>query len=560
MSTLLNQFKSPFTLASLMIIGVLVSFLFVTNHTARAEGGEPEPTYTVSLMLKFSEHHPDYTASMFSFTVTGTSASGTPVSRNISLTHYDDTTATADITLPIGSYSIDEVGPAGFTPGQWTVQWSGSGCQNINGPSLSTTLTVTNDQTRNVCRADNQWRPGKLTVEKKFVAAPTSPNPSDFSFVVKQGAEEVYSGQFQAGGIEVKLSVGNYEVIEKDYPNYTTNYSNGCSGTVEQGGSITCTITNTWVGNGTSTPPDAEKGTLVVKKVVIGGNLGADAFSFLINGTATTTFNSTGINTLNNFATGTYSITEVPNSSYQTVYNNCNNINVSAGTTTTCTITNTYISNGGGNTGDDDYRLQGYVWHDNNKDGVWDQGEEPLPGWTVYASSSDTLLSTTTDQNGFYYFHVSEGTWILTEVLQTDWEITHPTPKKYEVIVPEEMELASNLRFPFNLFISIAHAETIIINNDFNFGNVFGGGVGGGGDSSGGGGRGGGGGYTKRSTSPDPTPEVLGESITIVPVGAPATGAGGSATKDLPAVIYLVFALILLREFSNAKKVTIKIR
>lgn len=531
---------------SFLLFAILVCLIFVTYQQAEAQAIPPDPTYPVDLTLKFSDYPPTYTASMFQFAITGTSASGTVVNATVALTHYTDDTATANVNLPIGTYTISEVGPIGFVAGQWTVQWSGYGCVNANGPSLSTTINVTNDQSANVCRADNQWRPGKLLVEKIIQGTTTS--PTNFNFTVTQDSTVVFSGPFESDGINdrIDLATGTYSVVEDSYPDYTTTYSTGCSGTIAQGGSMNCSITNTLIG--TNPSESTTTGTLVVEKVVSGGPLTPDAFSFLINDTATTSFNSNGSNTLTQTATGTYTITEVPHPSYTTTYNNCISVLVVAGTTTTCTITNTYISNGGGSS-PDTYRLQGYVWHDTNENGVWDNGETPLPDWTVYASSSDSLLTATTDANGLYSFNVSAGTWILSEVLQADWYLTHPTPITYEVTVPEEQEETFTLRFPFNLLFSIAHAETVIISTDFNFGNVFRGGTGGGSITTTSGSRSGGSG-TRITPNPSiaPTPQVLGESISLIPVGAPATGAGGSTSKSLPVTVYVAALLILLRD------------
>lgn len=87
-------------------------------------------------------------------------------------------------------------------------------------------------------------------------------------------------------------------------------------------------------------------GTLVVKKIVLnndGGTAATSSFSFRVNGGATTTFNASGINNLT-VATGTYTIVETAAAGYAPGYSNCSGVTVSAGATTTCTITNDDIN------------------------------------------------------------------------------------------------------------------------------------------------------------------------------------------------------------------------
>lgn len=98
------------------------------------------------------------------------------------------------------------------------------------------------------------------------------------------------------------------------------------------------------------TDPAPGMGTLIVQKVVInndGGTAATSSFSFTVNGNSTTTFNSDGENELS-LALGTYTIVEVPAAGYTTTYEGCTNVEVNASTTSTCTITNDDIDEGGG--------------------------------------------------------------------------------------------------------------------------------------------------------------------------------------------------------------------
>ncbi len=231
------------------VAGVCTSFVFAVVFAHVAQAQVAEPVYPVSLEKNISDNRvPDpYTADQFTFTIVGTSASGTPVNRTVSLDHFTNDTANKIINLPMGDYTISEDGPNDFVAGEWTVQWSGFGCDNYNGPIAASTLTVTDDQTANVCRADNQWRPGNLTVIKEVVGTTTP--PEDFEFMVTQGNLLQFDGPFDADGVndDITLASGDYKVEEDTYAAYTTTYSSGCEGTINQGGSETCTITNTWI-------------------------------------------------------------------------------------------------------------------------------------------------------------------------------------------------------------------------------------------------------------------------------------------------------------------------
>jgi hypothetical protein len=549
-----------------------------------AEAQTPgESTYQFSLTKKFSGPYPaELTAAQFKFHIEGTSATGTVVNQTVDLIHDTDDTANVNVNLPIGTYTVTEIGPISFVPDEWTVQWSGYGCQNANSPTLFTTMTVSDDVTGNVCRADNQWRHGKLTVEKIIIG--TSSSPVNFDFAVTQGSNVRYDGPFNEDGTntDIPIAIGDYEVTEDVYPDYTTTYrindtysDDGCTGTMSQGGSVTCTITNTYTGENGGGGDDGNgdddqttcTGTLVVKKEIVGTTtVSASDFSFSYTGaTGSTTFAASGTNHIE-VATGTYTVIETTATGYVTTYNNCTDIIVAANATSTCTITNTLDTgnNGGddGNGGDDDYRLQGYVWHDTNKDGVWDENENPLPDWTVHLTNGSSSRSTTTDTNGYYSFTVDEGVWTLSETVKTDWSQTHPIPVSYNVTVPEEQ---LTLIFPLKYLFSIAHAETISVNGDFNFGNVFEGGRGGGGDNDEDGNgsatrteRNGNGGSATDSAgnTPEPTPMVLGEQVSVVPRGGANAGAGGTATQQTPFAFLLITTVIFAVAFVTGRKLS----
>lgn len=135
------------------------------------------------------------------------------------------------------------------------------------------------------------------------------------------------------------------------------------------------------------------------------------------------------------------------------------------------------------------FTIQGYVWHDDNENEIWDvdffdiqqeeseeQGEdaeEPLADWTVSITNGDITLSTTTDEFGYYSFNVPAGTWTITETVESGWERT--TQESYVVTVPAVVtqgESDSVFARMMNYLIPTAHAQTAsTVYGDYNFGN-----------------------------------------------------------------------------------------
>ncbi len=235
------------------------------------------------------------------------------------------------------------------------------------------------------------------------------------------------------------------------------------------------------------------------------------------------------------------------------------------GETITCTFTNDQNR----------YILEGYVWHDANENDNWEQFDEnqedgnytenDLSGWTVTATNGSATLTTATDADGHYSFEVIAGTWTISEVIQNEWQQTFPNNGTHVITVPEvvtSVPAASFFASIRNLIAPTAHAAVIGTFGPFNFGNVFKGCT----SNCGGGGGGGGGGNGVRislvdgdgdsdsNNTPDPIGEVLGESTTMLPVGAPNTGGGGmSPDSSLPLTAFfgMMMSLVTLRFSKN---------
>lgn len=329
-------------------------------------------------------------------------------------------------------------------------------------------------------------------------------------------------------------------------------------------GNVGCRADNQWFPEEEEGPGSASnQGVLEVVKVIAGTTTVAfDAFSFNYSGTSSggATFETDGSNLLS-LATGTYSVAEVAVSGYTATYSNCTDVVVTAGATTTCTITNTLDTNGGGGGGnggnnDEEYLVFGYVWHDENENEEWDQGDESdLEGWTVEITNGSTTHATTTDQSGYYYFMVPAGTWTINEIVQDDWAMTFPNDNGHVVVVGEEDEdlevvLSTNDSFLaaiVGLFINTAHAQSVVTYGPFNFGNVQFGSGGGGSCCSGGGSSSGGSSSSASSGGGTGGGEVLGDQVTIVPVAAANAGFGGAATNTTGAMFTILsFALSII--------------
>ena len=77
--------------------------------------------------------------------------------------------------------------------------------------------------------------------------------------------------------------------------------------------------------------------------------------------------------------------------------------------------------------------IRGQKWHDLNDNGIKDDGEPRLAGWTIFLDSDNdgerdfSEPSTTTDSGGnFVFLDVEPGDYHVGEVLQSGWRQTHP--------------------------------------------------------------------------------------------------------------------------------------
>ncbi|MEM4809226.1 MAG: SdrD B-like domain-containing protein [Desulfurococcaceae archaeon] len=66
--------------------------------------------------------------------------------------------------------------------------------------------------------------------------------------------------------------------------------------------------------------------------------------------------------------------------------------------------------------------ISGYVWNDTNENGIWDPGEDPVEGVTILLEQGNiVIVSTFTNSDGYYYFPVHPGTYIIKILLPTGY-------------------------------------------------------------------------------------------------------------------------------------------
>ena len=116
--------------------------------------------------------------------------------------------------------------------------------------------------------------------------------------------------------------------------------------------------------------------------------------------------------------------------------------------------------------------ISGYKWGDSNNDGLWDPGENGLPGWTINLYHFDNieniwvnLENKITDSAGRYTFSgLVAGSYRLCEVLKDNWTQTFPPSGCHEVALSEG-EARFNINFG-NLFMPFVRGVSVSISPD----------------------------------------------------------------------------------------------
>jgi hypothetical protein len=257
------------------------------------------------------------TAGDFTINVTGTGVS-TP-------TFAGSETGTT-VTLTPGTYGVDEADAFGYT------KTLGTDCSGTIADGETKTCTITNDDPAVVTPS------ATLVVTKHVVNDDAGDNVAgDFTMNVTGTGVSNPSFTGAESGTTVTLTPGTYGVDEADSLGYTKTLGTDCSGTIANGETKYCTITND--------DPEPESATLTVIKHVInddaGDNIASD-FTMNVTGTGVSTpsFSGDETGTTVTLTPGSYSVDEADSLGYtKTLSTDCSGT-IANGETKTCTITN----------------------------------------------------------------------------------------------------------------------------------------------------------------------------------------------------------------------------
>src|SRR6266545_396508 len=251
-------------------------------------------------------------ASAFTMSVTGSS----PSPASFAGAESPGTT----VTLSPGSYSVSETGPSGYSSS------FSADCSGSIAAGQTKTCTVTNDDqaaTLIVIKHVINDNGGTVTAaDFTLDSGGTNDSPDDFA-----GAE--------APGTTVTLDAGSYNVTESGPSGYTASFSADCAGTIANGETKTCTVTN-----------DDKAATLIVIKHVIndnGGTVTAGNFTLDSGGANDSPDDFAGAEAPGTTVTldaGSYNVTETGPSGYSADFSADCAGTIANGETKTCTVTN----------------------------------------------------------------------------------------------------------------------------------------------------------------------------------------------------------------------------
>jgi len=224
------------------------------------------------------------------------------------------------VTLDAGSYNVNESGPSGYTAS------FSADCSGSIDVGQSKTCTVTNND-----------QAAKLIVIK-HVVNDNGGTAAAADFSLDSGGANDTPDNFagaESPGTEVTLNAGSYSVTETGPTGYSASYSADCSGTIANGQTKTCTVTN----------DDISPQLTVIKHVINdnGGSAVAASFTMNVTGTNVSTPSFPGAESPGTTVTlnaGAYSVDENAFSGYtKSIGADCSG-NIAVGVTKTCTITN----------------------------------------------------------------------------------------------------------------------------------------------------------------------------------------------------------------------------
>src|SRR5918995_265765 len=277
------------------------------------------------------------------FTITVSGNNPTPSS-------FTGSSSGTTVQLSPGKYKVTEPGPT--TNYNSTLS---NGCSGTIREGETNECTITN--TYSVLPPPPPPPPpvttGKIIVTTKVNnEGGGDKKPSDFTITVSGNNPTPSSFAGSTSGTTVQLSPGKYKVTESgSTTNYNSTLSNGCSGTIREGETNECTITNTYSVSPPPpppAPPPVTTGKIIVTKKVNnegGGDKKPSDFTITVNGNNPTpsSFAGSSSGTTVTLNPGRYSVTENLLSGYtSSMSGDCSGTIDNTGETNECTITNVY--------------------------------------------------------------------------------------------------------------------------------------------------------------------------------------------------------------------------
>ncbi|HET7148827.1 MAG TPA: hypothetical protein VFI73_10055, partial [Candidatus Nitrosopolaris sp.] len=250
------------------------------------------------------------------FTITVSGDSPRPAS-------FAGSSSGTSVTLQTGKYSVSESQISGY------VTTYSSGCSGTAGGGAPINCTVTNLHTPVV---------GNLVVTTKVDSTNGGiKKPSDFTISMKGNSPTPSSFAGSSSGTTVTLKPGIYSVTESQISGYVTTYSSGCSGSIDAGQTLSCTVANKY--------QQSPLGKIIVVKNVINNDRGtkkASDFMIFVTGNSPfpNNFPGSASGTLVSINAGKYAIVEASVSGYTTTYSSGCSGSITAGETINCVVSN----------------------------------------------------------------------------------------------------------------------------------------------------------------------------------------------------------------------------
>lgn len=230
------------------------------------------------------------------------------------------------VTAGVG-YVLSESVVAGYNPGSWS-------CDAGSLVGSTVTLGVGQNAT---CTISNNDQPAHIIVIKHLDNGATGATTLASAFamhIIGTAGTANFAGA-EDPGVNTQVNAGTYAVSEDPMAGYSSGATGDCSGSIANGETKTCTITNTAIAP-----------TLKVIKVVDNGNTGAifiaADFQMKIDG------GNVPQNSAQTETVGSHAVTESGPAGYTSVFSgDCDsngNVSLALADNKTCTITNTAIA------------------------------------------------------------------------------------------------------------------------------------------------------------------------------------------------------------------------